>query len=94
MIVMLKNEARTHLRIPFKLNYRVLKNTCLESDDGGATDEEFVLDNASRLKGTRHQAEITSSVDQGAIREKLLGRRPEAVWILLLEVPHLMRTLR
>ena len=52
-----------------------------------------MLHNTTRLEEARHQAEVGASVDQWTVREEFLRRRPEAVRVPLLEIPHAMGAL-
>lgn len=52
-----------------------------------------MLDDTAWLEDAGHETEIGTTVDQGAIREELVGVGPEAVGMLVLELPHLVSAL-
>ncbi len=87
-----KCESSTFLTVPHELEDRVFEPARLEGDNWRLTDEELMLHNATWLKHTRHESKVTTSVDTASIREEGIRISPEAIRILVLKVPHLMRT--
>lgn len=88
--VALEAETTASIVVPVEFNDRVFESSSLEGDDGCASDEELVLDNATRLEQTRHQTKVCAPVHKSTICEELLWRCPERTWVLLLEEPHLV----
>jgi len=93
LLIALKSVATADLAVPLILNHRVFEAASLKGNNRGATDEELVLHDTTRLEQTWHEAEVRATVDQSTISEELLGPGPEAVRVLLLQVPHAMGAL-
>ena len=52
-----------------------------------------MLHNTTWLKKTWHESKVSTSVHQSSICEEFLRGCPEAIWILVLEMPHPIGTL-
>lgn len=90
--IVIETEAGAFFRVPLELDNRIFQTAGLKRDDRCLSDEEFMLHNSSGLKSRRHQSEVRASVDQRSIGEEFVRCSPEAVRVLVLEVPHLACT--
>lgn len=80
------------LAIPEIFNDGILETSGLEGNDWSSTNEEFVLYNTSWLENRRHKTKVTTSVDNSTISEEFIWGCPEAMWILVPQMPHLSST--
>ena len=93
LLVALEGVSTADFSIPLELNDGVFQAACLEGDDGCRTNEELVLDDTARLEQARHQAEVSATIDESTVCEEFFRRGPEALRVLLLQVPHAVCTL-
>lgn len=91
--IALKSVSRADLTVPLIFNNRVFEAACLEGNNWGASDEELMLHNTTRLKKTRHKAKVSATVDQSSVSEEFFRSCPKAVRVPLLQVPHAVGTL-
>jgi len=84
----LKGITTSLLTVPIEFNDRVFKTTSFESDYWSSTYKELMLYDTTWLKNRRHQTKISTSIYKSAICKELLWSRPEAMWVLVSELPH------